>query len=84
MWVAVGNVSLELCDMFTSSLGWTVTPLRAAIEAITSLAFMLELVPEPVWNTSIGNWSSCRPSAISPAAAMMASALSAASRPRSC
>ncbi len=44
---------------------------------------MFELVPEPVWNTSIGNWSSCRPSAISPAAAMMASAFSAASRPRS-
>ncbi len=26
MWVAVGKVSLELCDMFTSSLGCTVTP----------------------------------------------------------
>ena len=83
MWVEVGNVSLEDCDMFTSSLGCTVTPLRAQIEAITSLAFMLELVPEPVWNTSIGNWSSCWPSAISLAAAMMASAFSAGSRPRS-
>ena len=51
--------------------------------AITSLVFMFELVPEPVWNTSIGNWSSCRPSAISPAAAMIASAFSGASRPRS-
>ena len=50
---------------------------------MTSLAFMLELVPEPVWNTSMGNWSSCSPSAISPAAAMMASAFSAGSLPRS-
>ena len=33
--------------MLTSSLGCTVTPLAAAIEAITSLVFMLELVPDP-------------------------------------
>jgi hypothetical protein len=26
--------------------------------AITSLAFMFDDVPEPVWKTSIGNWSS--------------------------
>ncbi len=80
MCVEVGKVSLDDCDMLTSSLGCTVTPLRAQIDAITSLAFMLELVPEPVWNTSMGNWSSCRPSAISPAAAMIASAFSAGSR----
>ena len=55
MCVAVGKVSLDDCDMLTSSLGCTVTPLRAQIEAITSLAFMFELVPDPVWNTSIGN-----------------------------
>ena len=55
MWVDVGNVSLEDCDMFTSSLGCTVTPLRSQIEAITSLAFILELVPDPVWKTSMGN-----------------------------
>ena len=36
---------------------------------MTSLAFMFELVPEPVWNTSIGNWSSCAPDATSSAAA---------------
>ena len=83
MCVAVGKVSLELCDMFTWSLGCTVTPFAAQIEAMTSLVFMFELVPEPVWNTSIGNWSSCWPSAISAAAAMMASAFSASSRPRS-
>ena len=83
MWVAVGKVSLDDCDMLTSSLGCTVTPLAPAMLAITSLVFMLELVPEPVWKTSIGNWSSCLPSAISAAAAMIASALSAASSPRS-
>src|SRR5262249_25824812 len=59
------------------------TPLAAAMLAITSLVFMLELVPEPVWKTSIGNWSSCRPSAISAAAAMIASAFSGASNPSS-
>ena len=43
--------------MFTSSLGCTVTGglKPAAMEAMTSLAFMLELVPEPVWKTSMGN-----------------------------
>ncbi|COZ90757.1 Uncharacterised protein [Mycobacterium tuberculosis] len=59
MWVAVGKVSLDDCDMFTSSLGCNVTPPLAAMDAITSLVFMLELVPEPVWKTSMGNWSSC-------------------------
>ena len=39
--------------------------------------FMLLLVPEPVWKTSIGNWSSCAPPATSSAAAMIASASSA-------
>ena len=28
---------------------------------MTSLAFMFDEVPEPVWKTSIGNWSSCWP-----------------------
>ena len=46
---------------------------------MTSFMFMLELVPEPVWKTSIGNWSSSRPSATSIAAATMASACSAGS-----
>ena len=40
--------------------------------AITSLAFMLVLVPEPVWNTSIGNWSSNWPSATASAALRIA------------
>ena len=28
---------------------------------MTSLAFMLVEVPDPVWNTSTGNWSSWSP-----------------------
>ena len=45
--------------MLTWSLGWASSPARLAI---TSLAFMFEEVPEPVWKTSTGNWSSCSPS----------------------
>ena len=44
--------------MLTWSLGWASSP---ASSAITSFAFMFEEVPEPVWKTSIGNWSSCSP-----------------------
>ena len=44
--------------MLTSSFACTSSPASAAI---TSFAFMFELVPEPVWKTSIGNWSSCSP-----------------------
>ncbi len=54
MWVAVGKVSLDDCDMFTSSLGCN-DPAWPRWDAITSLVFMLELVPEPVWKTSMGN-----------------------------
>ena len=43
---------------------------------------MFEEVPDPVWKTSIGNWSSSSPSAIRVAAAEIRSALSASSRPR--
>ena len=35
---------------------------------MTSLVFMFDDVPEPVWKTSIGNWSSCSPAATSSAA----------------
>ncbi len=49
-WIAVGNTSLDDCDALTSSLGWTGRPRRAdASRAMTSLAFMFELVPDPVW-----------------------------------
>ena len=44
--------------MLTWSLACTASP---ASRAITSLAFMFVEVPEPVWNTSIGNCASCLP-----------------------
>src|SRR5688500_14701072 len=66
--------------MFTSSFAWTSPP---ASVARTSFAFMFELVPEPVWKTSIGNWSSSSPEATRSAAEAIRSALSASSRPSS-
>ena len=66
--------------MFTSSFAWTPSPASAAM---TSFAFMFEEVPEPVWKTSIGNWSSSSPFAMRSAAAAMRSAFSASSSPRS-
>ena len=66
--------------MFTWSLGCAASP---ASVAMTSLAFMFELVPEPVWKTSIGNWASCSPAAIWSPAAPMRSATSPSSRPSS-
>ncbi len=69
----MGNTSLDVCDALTWSLGCTSMPGRAvASVAITSLAFMFELVPDPVWNTSTGNCSSCSPAATSSAAAAIA------------
>ena len=50
---------------------------------ITSLAFMLVDVPEPVWKTSTTNWSFSLPSATSCAARTIASATSGSSSPRS-
>jgi hypothetical protein len=44
---------------------------------------MFELVPDPVWKTSIGNASSCSPAATARAAASMARAGSASSTPSS-
>ena len=63
--------------MFTWSFGCTSLP---ASVAITSFAFVFELVPEPVWKTSIGNWSSNSPAATRSAAAAMRSARSRSSR----
>ncbi len=79
-WTADGKTSLDDWPMFTSSFGWTSSPASAAS---TSLAFMFEEVPEPVWKTSIGNWSSSSPAATRSAAAAMRSALSVSSRPSS-
>ena len=50
---------------------------------MTSLAFMFEEVPEPVWKTSIGNWSSCSPRATASPASAMRSARAGSSSPRS-
>ncbi len=54
--MAVGMASLELCCWLTWSLGWTGSlPPRVPVAislarpAITSLVFMLVLVPLPVW-----------------------------------
>src|SRR4051794_2280045 len=44
---------------------------------------MLEEVPEPVWKTSIGNWSSCSPAATESPAAAIRSASAESSSPSS-
>ncbi len=58
MCIAVGKVSFELCDMFTSSLGCTgvllpISPPDSSMARfeITSLTFMLVCVPLPVCHT---------------------------------
>ncbi len=79
-WTAEGKTSFDDWPMFTSSFAWTPSP---ASEAITSFAFMFDDVPEPVWKTSIGNWSSSSPLAIRSPAAAMRSAFSGSSRPSS-
>ncbi|MNO00949.1 hypothetical protein D3C81_2209570 [compost metagenome] len=49
-WMVVGMMSLLLWPQLTWSLALTASPsTRLAKVAITSLAFMFELVPEPVW-----------------------------------
>ena len=59
--MAVGNVSFDDCDMFTSSFGWTGrfdpnSPPASSMARfeITSLAFMFDWVPEPVCQTYKG------------------------------
>ena len=66
--------------MFTWSLGCAPSP---ATFAITSFAFMFVEVPEPVWKTSTGNWSSNSPPAIRSPAAAIRSASSGSRRPSS-
>ena len=77
----MGKTSLLLCEAFTWSLGWTRVPSREARVAMTSLAFMLLDVPDPVWKTSSGNWSSWFPAVTSAAAAAMRSAISGSTTP---
>ena len=82
MWIDAGKRSFDDIGWLTSSFGWTGRPSRSAASvASTSFMFMLLLVPEPVWNTSIGNWSSCSPAATASAAAAIASARSASIMP---
>ena len=84
MWIEEGNTSLEDCEAFTWSLGCTGRPSRRlARVATTSLVFMFDEVPEPVWKTSMGNWLSCPPAITSSAAATIAPATSASITPSS-
>ena len=75
---ADGKTSFDDWPMLTSSFACTSSP---ASVAITSFAFMFDEVPEPVWKTSIGNWSSSSPAAIRSAAAAIRSALSRVEQP---
>src|SRR4051794_14684696 len=50
---------------------------------MTSLAFMFDEVPDPVWKTSIGNWSSNSPAATRSPAPATRSAMSESSLPSS-
>ena len=76
-WIADGNTSFDDCDALTSSFGCTGLPSAAdAMFASTSFVFMFDDVPDPVWNTSIGKWSSHAPVATSSAASAMARATS--------
>jgi peptide methionine sulfoxide reductase MsrB len=60
--MAVGNVSFDDCDMFTSSLGWIgffdpISPPAISIARleITSFTFILVCVPLPVCQMRSGN-----------------------------
>ena len=65
--------------MLTSSLGCTSFLPASALArfAITSLAFMLDWVPEPVCQTTRGKWAFSAPEMTSPAACSMAPSFSA-------
>src|SRR3712207_1721461 len=83
-WMAEGNTSLDDCEALTWSLGCTGVPVASVARvAMTSLVFMLLDVPEPVWKTSMGKWSSHVPDATSPAASVIARATSPGRTPRS-
>ena len=88
MCMAVGNVSLDDCDMFTWSFGWIgdfepMLPPASSIARfeMTSLAFMFDCVPEPVCQTYSGKCSSSVPSMTSSAAATISSAIAGSRRP---
>ena len=86
--MAVGKVSLDDWLMLTWSLGWTgflepICPpsISMARLEMTSLAFMLDCVPEPVCQTTSGKWSSSLPSKTSSAAAVMTAPMPLSSLP---
>ncbi|CAM5463468.1 hypothetical protein SRIMM317S_00325 [Streptomyces rimosus subsp. rimosus] len=84
MWIEEGKTSLEDWEALTWSLGWTSRPSRSVARvASTSLVFMLDDVPEPVWKTSTGKCSSHFPSATSAAASWIARAMSSSTTPSS-
>ena len=90
MCMAVGKVSLEDWPRLTWSLGWTgafepISPPASSTARLemTSLAFMFDCVPDPVWKTTSGNSASSRPEMTSSPAAAMRSAISAGSSPSS-
>jgi hypothetical protein len=72
----VGKTSFDDCDALTWSLGCTGEPSAVvASEASTSLMFMFEEVPLPVWYVSTGNWSWWSPAMSWSAAPTIASAI---------
>ena len=89
--MAVGKVSLLLCDLFTSSFGCngllpspsTPPATTCARLLTTSFTFMLLWVPDPVCHTTSGNWSSSLLSVISSHTIPIRSHFSADSTPRS-
>ena len=90
MCMAVGKVSLDDWPRLTWSLGWTGVLVPSSPPAssmarleMTSLTFMLDWVPDPVWNTTSGKWSSSLPSMTSSPALAMRSAMSRGSSPSS-
>ena len=90
MYIAVGNVSLDDWPRLTSSFGWIgvfepIMPPASSIARfeMTSLAFMFDWVPDPVWNTTSGKWSSSAPAITSSAAREMSSTFSGGSCPSS-
>src|SRR6478609_5214551 len=90
MFMAVGKVSFDDCDMLTWSFGWMgdFVPISqpqssmARLE-ITSFTFMFVCVPEPVCQTKSGKWSSSLPAITSSAASTIGSHVSRGILPRS-
>ena len=78
MCIAVGNVSFDDWDILMSSFGCSSFLPASSLPrlAMTSLAFMLDCVPEPVCQTTSGKWSFSLPDATSSQACSMAASFS--------